>query len=489
YQVCEVLKRVRDWRVALEFFTWAKSVPFFKHDAMNYSMMIRVLGTCGNYTQGRKLFDEMREKGLKPDLVTVNNMIKCYGCANRVDDAMDLFREFPDFGFEPDVCTYALLIDLLGKAGRVSEVRKLFLELQSRKLKPDEYVFNSMIANFSKWKDLGLADEALDYMKVCGIRPSTVTYAIVLNMYAKSLNFMLAEKIYCEYLNSNLPPDLYVYNNAILFFGLAGRCREAEWAVEDIEKAGLVPDKFSYCTIISAWARQGCAPDAKKWFDKARSRGITPSPEMCNALIDAYIKALDLEPVAAILDAMPGWGVKATLQTYTYLFNYYCECCKEYVDLLRDYMRKTGHPADKFLEDVLGGKVPLQQLRRVSQRFFDSLRLERSGWASKFADALVHYLQTYGYEAEAHEIFAAAAATRLFRRNLWENANDHWFIWLVDMDEGTALVGLKQGLLISRDKLRKEPARRPAMATVVTGFGKHRETRSALAVRSALEEL
>ncbi|EFJ36473.1 hypothetical protein SELMODRAFT_78269, partial [Selaginella moellendorffii] len=262
HQVCVVLKKIKhDASLSLKLFTWAKTIPGFKHDLVNYSTMIMILGDDGNYLMAEALFVEIQELGLRLDTFAVNNMIRCYTRVNRIQEALDLYRKMPYFGCHPDNCTFGLLIDWCGKFGSRKELQRIFLDLRASPRNADAQTFNTMIHNFCKQRDFTNAREAANQMKAW---------------------------LYADYLRSGLEPNLIVYNNVILSYGSSGFPGHAQNILGDIRKAGLAPDRFTYCTLISSWARAGAMLQARRWFNKACKTKAGPSIEMCNALIDGY---------------------------------------------------------------------------------------------------------------------------------------------------------------------------------------------------------
>ncbi|EFJ18575.1 hypothetical protein SELMODRAFT_444519 [Selaginella moellendorffii] len=507
HQVCVVLKKIKhDASLSLKLFTWAKTIPGFKHDLVNYSTMIMILGDDGNYLMAEALFVEIQELGLRLDTFAVNNMIRCYTRVNRIQEALDLYRKMPYFGCHPDNCTFGLLIDWCGKFGSRKELQRIFLDLRASPRNADAQTFNTMIHNFCKQRDFANAREAANQMKAWGIPFSSATYAILIHMYAKARDSKAAAELYADYLRSGLEPNLIVYNNVILSYGSSGFPGHAQNILGDIRKAGLAPDRFTYCTLISSWARAGAMLQARRWFNKACKTKAGPSIEMCNALIDGYLKAREVEPAKFILTkVMPERGVEPTLQTYTILLGHYTSSVKVADSrAVREMMKSSSKPAaaaagrgggddhpgvDEFLNEILQGLRAIKELKSYSREFFRKLRMDKPPrWGRWLADALVNHLHCFGYAREAFYVWEGVSSTELYPRGIWEDWQGAWFIWLQDMSSGTAMVALTSGLIVSRRKLARG-FERPERVIIVCGYASDKSKEVTHAVNRTLVAL
>ncbi|XP_070670605.1 pentatricopeptide repeat-containing protein At4g31850, chloroplastic-like [Malus domestica] len=63
------------------------------------------------------LYDEMRTRGIAPDLYTYNSFTPNLGLAGMVEQAGRIYEQLQLVGLEPDVFTYNALIPLYGTSG------------------------------------------------------------------------------------------------------------------------------------------------------------------------------------------------------------------------------------------------------------------------------------------------------------------------------------------------------------------------------------
>ncbi|KDP31046.1 hypothetical protein JCGZ_11422 [Jatropha curcas] len=97
---------------------------------VSYNSVISGLGLHGLAAQAFKLFEEMLEKGLKPDESTLSGLL-CACChAGLVKDGQEIFRRMMDeFCIPPRTEHYIHIVKLLGMAGELEEAYNFVLSL------------------------------------------------------------------------------------------------------------------------------------------------------------------------------------------------------------------------------------------------------------------------------------------------------------------------------------------------------------------------
>ncbi|EFJ18578.1 hypothetical protein SELMODRAFT_112505, partial [Selaginella moellendorffii] len=340
------------------------------------------------------LFVEIQELGLRLDTFAVNNMIRCYTRVNRIQEALDLYRKMPYFGCHPDNCTFGLLIDWCGKFGSRKELQRIFLDLRASPHNADAQTFNTMIHNFCKQRDFANAREAANQMKAWGIPFSSATYAILIHMYAKARDSKAAAELYADYLRSGLEPNLIVYNNVILSYGSSGFPGHAQNILGDIRKAGLAPDRFTYCTLISSWARAGAMLQARRWFNKACKTKAGPSIEMCNALIDGYLKAREVEPAKFILTKLYADYLRSGLEPNLIVYNnvilsYGSSGFSGHAQNILGDIRKAGLAPDRFTYCTLISSWARAGAMLQARRWFNKACKTKAGPSIEMCNALI----------------------------------------------------------------------------------------------------
>ena len=65
-----------------------------------------------------------------------------------LDAAFKLFQEMKDIGMRPSFSVFASLVDSMGKAGRLDASMKVYMEMQASGLRPSATMYVSLIESF-----------------------------------------------------------------------------------------------------------------------------------------------------------------------------------------------------------------------------------------------------------------------------------------------------------------------------------------------------
>lgn len=104
-------------------------------------------------------------------------------------------QELGDPDVQPDNFTYSTLIkgirpsDFYSGYSNYQELEKAFSLLahmkKSKHIQPDEVLYNCLIDACTRFRDLGRAIEVFKLMQEDGIKPSAVTYGILIKAYGQ----------------------------------------------------------------------------------------------------------------------------------------------------------------------------------------------------------------------------------------------------------------------------------------------------------------
>jgi pentatricopeptide repeat protein len=77
------------------------------------------------------VFNEMREHGVEPNVVTYSTVIVVLYRVGKMNDAVEKFNQMIDQGVAPDVCTYSCLIQGFCTLGALLKAKELVLEMMN----------------------------------------------------------------------------------------------------------------------------------------------------------------------------------------------------------------------------------------------------------------------------------------------------------------------------------------------------------------------
>ena len=108
-------------------------------------MTLKVFRKARDLDKAEKLFDEMLERGVKPDNFTFSTIISCARLCNLADKAVEWFEKMPSFGLEPDDVTFSTMIDSYGRAGNVEKALSLYDRARTGEWRLDATTFSTLI--------------------------------------------------------------------------------------------------------------------------------------------------------------------------------------------------------------------------------------------------------------------------------------------------------------------------------------------------------
>ncbi|WOH09503.1 hypothetical protein DCAR_0728960 [Daucus carota subsp. sativus] len=310
------------------------------------------------------LLQQMKDKGIQPDVVTFGILTKHLCKFHRVDEALDVYQKMVD-GSEgilvrPDVVLHNTLISGLCKVGRQEEGLEMVEQMKVKHgCMPNTSTFNSLIDGFCKAGELDRANEIFDLMNKEGILPNIITvntlvdgfckhgrvhtgikffrqmqgkglkgnvntYTSLINAFYKSNNIEKSAELFDEMLDAGCTPDAKVYYTMISGLTNAGRLDDASFIVSKMKKAGFQLDTVAYNVLIGGFCR-------RKRFDKAvelladmEDHDVKPDNVTYNTLISYFSESGDFKTARRVMKKMVHDGLVPTVITYGALIHAYC---------------------------------------------------------------------------------------------------------------------------------------------------------------------
>lgn len=305
-----ILKEQTDWQRALEIFNWFKSKGCYELNVIHYNIMLRLLGMDQQWHLVRSLWNEMQSKGIiptnstygtlinayskgglereslvwlgemykhgvKPDEVTMGTVVQTYKKSGEFHKAEDFFRRWSvEMGYAPrdqrsySLYTYNTLIDTYGKAGLLGEASNAFAQMLSQGIVPDTVTFNTMIhicGSHERFEEVGSLVEMMEEAR-CPL--DTRTYNILISLYAKCDDIVLATRYFEKMKDDGLAPDIVSYRT--LLYALSLRCmvQKAESLIMEMEMKGLEIDEYTQTTLTRMYLKVGMLQQSWSWFEK-----------------------------------------------------------------------------------------------------------------------------------------------------------------------------------------------------------------------------
>lgn len=115
-----------------------------ERNVVTYNSIISGLGSNGLISEAFLVFQEMVEKGFKPDVSTFSALLSNCSHGGLVRDGREIFRRMEeDFGVTPRIEHYVYMVKLLGLAGELQEAYDL---IKKMKVPPDSGVLGALLS-------------------------------------------------------------------------------------------------------------------------------------------------------------------------------------------------------------------------------------------------------------------------------------------------------------------------------------------------------
>ncbi|CAL5088570.1 unnamed protein product [Urochloa decumbens] len=188
------------------------SAAQFGPSAKAYTILISGWAIVTKPDNARKLFDEMIERGIEPDVPAYNALIDALCRGGDVALAHEQLKDMQrSRGLVPDAATYGPFLRSACTSKDARAALRVLDRMRTRNLTPNVFTYNAVIRLLC---DLGEVDEAyniLNEMATCGEMPDIWSYNTLLNAHCK-----LKETIMDSEPSSQNPTDMTAFVQNLL---------------------------------------------------------------------------------------------------------------------------------------------------------------------------------------------------------------------------------------------------------------------------------
>lgn len=200
---------------AMEFFLIMKQDPDIKVNSVIYSILIKGFTTNRNFDKAFEVFTHMQNNtDFQLNIITYNAMLECAIKCNkpyRFFEIYDIIISKVGGKFQPDLITYSTYIKGLCKFGQVEKALSIYTHVRNEKLfRMDEVLFNSLLHGLQKAHEFEKAIEVYHDMEECGVKPSHITYSILIKIYSDQMKIDQAIELF-EEVKKISHPSLILY--------------------------------------------------------------------------------------------------------------------------------------------------------------------------------------------------------------------------------------------------------------------------------------
>lgn len=272
-------------------------------DVMFWSAMISAYAQANCTSKACDLFVQMREKGLKPNEVTMVSLFSLCADVGALDLGKWIHSYLNQQQIGIDVILKTALINMYAKCGDIDTARKLFVEATDR----DICMWNAMMSGFALhgWGTEAL--ELLEEMERLRIEPNNITFISVLHACSHAglvaEGKMLFEKMIHVF---GLIPKIEHYGCMVDLLGRAGQLDEAHKLIKSMP---MQPNTLVWGALLAA-CKLHKNPDLG---EMATKKLLELEPQNCGYSIlmsNIYASVNRWDDVAGLRRAMKDGGMR-----------------------------------------------------------------------------------------------------------------------------------------------------------------------------------
>ncbi|XP_012569452.1 pentatricopeptide repeat-containing protein At4g16390, chloroplastic-like [Cicer arietinum] len=309
--------------LALKYFQLKIQIEPERH-VVFYNVVFKLFREVKDFANAEQLFDEMLQRGVKPDILTFSTLIRCAAVCSLPHKAVELFERMPSFGCEPDHNVASSMIYVYARTGNVDMALQLYDRAKNEKWLVRTVAFSSLIKMHGM---LGNYDGCLNVyndMKVLGVRPNMVMYNALLYAMGRAKRGRDAKGIYQEMRNNGFSPNWATYSALLEAYSRARLSKEALSVYKEMKEKGMTMNKVLYGMLLDMCADVGYAEEAVELFEEMkRSETCQPDNFIYSSLINMYSCSGNVLEAEAMLNEMISRGLEPNILVLTMFVHCY----------------------------------------------------------------------------------------------------------------------------------------------------------------------
>ncbi|KAJ1435010.1 Tetratricopeptide-like helical domain superfamily [Sesbania bispinosa] len=360
-----------------QLFLWMQENK--KLDVSSYSHYVRFMANKLDAATMLKLYDSIQDESAKDNVYVCNSVLSCLIKKGKFDTAIKLFQQMKEDGLVPDVVTYStLLAGCIKVKHGYPKALELIQELQDNKLRMDDVIYGAILAvcaSNSKWEE---AEFYFNQMKDGGHSPNVYHYSSLLNAYSACGNYKKADTLIQNMKSEGLVPNKVILTTLLKVYVRGGLFEKSRELLAELESLGYAEDEIPYCVLMDGLAKAGQIHEAKIVFDE---------------MMKKHVRAGEMESVKETLRKMDKLAISPDYNTFHILIKYFC---REKMYLLayrtmEDMHSKGYQPVEELCSSLISH---LGQVKAYSEAFsvYNMLKYSKRTMCKALHEKILHIL-------------------------------------------------------------------------------------------------
>ncbi|KAI4356412.1 hypothetical protein L6164_000437 [Bauhinia variegata] len=311
---------------------WFRAMP--NKDIISWSSLVACYADNGAGTNALDLFNEMIDKGIKPNSVTVVSALQACAATSNLKEGAKIHSLAVDYGFELDISVATALIDMYMKClspenavdlfkrmpkkdviswaallsgyaqnGMANTSMGIFCNMLSEGTRPDAVAMVKILAACS---ELGILQQAAclhGFVIKTGFNSNVFVGASLIELYAKCSSIDNAENIF----KGMTDKDVVTWSSMIAAYGLHGKGEEALKLFHHmVNNSDVKPNNITFLSVLSACSHAGLIKEGIDMFNMMLNEfQLKPNAEHYGIMVDLLGRMGELDMAMDIINHMP----------------------------------------------------------------------------------------------------------------------------------------------------------------------------------------
>ncbi|OIV91539.1 hypothetical protein TanjilG_08951 [Lupinus angustifolius] len=263
-----------------------------KLDTSSYSHYIRFMANQLDAPNMLQLYTSIPNQSAKINVYLCNSVLRCLVRKAKFDTAIKLFQQMKQDGLVPDVVTYSTLLSgcIKIKDG-YSKAQELIQELQHNKLKMDGVIYGAILAVCASNSKLLEAEYYFKQMKNESHSPNVYHYSSLLNAYSACGDYKKADRLIQDMKSEGLVPNKVILTTLLKVYVRGGLFEKSRKSLSELQSLGYAEDEMPYCVLMDGLAKAGQMDEAKLVFDEMMKNHVRSDGYAHSIMISAFCRA------------------------------------------------------------------------------------------------------------------------------------------------------------------------------------------------------
>ncbi|KAF7803279.1 pentatricopeptide repeat-containing protein [Senna tora] len=246
----------------------------FTHNLQTYTVLLNGWCRVKNLMEAGRVWNEMIDKGFKPDIVVHNIMLEGLLRCKKKSDAIKLFEVMKAKGPLPNVRSYTIVIRDFCKHRMMREAVEYFQEMIGCGCQPDVAVYTCLITGFGNQKKMDMVYDLLRDMREKDCPPDGRTYNALIKLMTSQRMPNDAVRVYKNMIQNGIEPTIHTYNMIMKSFFVTKDYEMGRAVWDEMCQNGCCPDSNSYTVLIGGLIREGRSEEACKYIEEMIEKGM-----------------------------------------------------------------------------------------------------------------------------------------------------------------------------------------------------------------------